>query len=55
MSRPQFGLIADVFERTETRYVADRFNFFTIAYNTNLVKKEDLVDHLQAQRVQRVR
>ena len=27
---------------THRHYVADRFNFFTIAYNTNLVKPEDV-------------
>src|SRR6267154_2063565 len=28
-------------------YVADRFNFFTIAYNTNLVKANEVPDHYE--------
>jgi len=39
---PAFKDIPKVAFPPHRRYVAERFNFFTIAYNTNLVKPEDV-------------
>jgi iron(III) transport system substrate-binding protein len=39
---PYFGDLAPAAFPSHRRYVADRFNFFTIGYNTNLVKPNEV-------------
>lgn len=44
---PMFAELPAAAFPTHRLYVADRFNFFTIAYNTNLVKPEDVPNSYQ--------
>jgi iron(III) transport system substrate-binding protein len=46
-SSPSFGDLPPGAFPPHRLYVADRFNFFTIAYNTNLVKPEDVPNTYQ--------
>ncbi len=41
---PHFGSLPPAAFAKHKHYVADRFNFFTIAYNTNLVKPSEVPD-----------